>query len=131
MLFTLKQKRYALKIEQGDGPMNKDFKIHHEVWNEEELLEKMNERAFYILIKGDLNQKVKSLLKTTLSDEELMGSELGSAGTLSLLSEAIYQVLNKFSGKSKIERSLESKIRQYNFKFDNGNILLYLRQLDY
>lgn len=131
MLFTLKQKRYALKIERGDGPMNKDLKIHHEVWNEEELLEKMNERAFYILIKGDLNQKVKSLLKTTLSDEELMGSELGSAGTISLLSEAIYQVLNKFSGKSKIERSLESKIRQYNFKFDNGNILLYLRQLDY
>lgn len=106
-------------------------KIHHEVWNEEELLEKMNERKFYILVKGDLNEKVKDLLKTTLSDEELMGVELGSAGTVSLFAEIIYQILNTFSGKSKTDQTLESKIRQYNFKMESGNILLYLRQLDY
>lgn len=106
-------------------------KIHHEVWNEEELLEKMNEQKFYILIKGEFNDKVKKLLRTTLSDAELMGVELGSAGTVSLFAELIYQILNKLSGKSKMDRTLESKIRQYNFKMDNGNILLYLRQLDY
>lgn len=109
---------------------NKPMKPY-EVWNEEELLEKMNKREFYILIKGDLNAKVKDLLKTTLSDEELMGIELGSAGSVSLFAEIIYQILNTFSGKSKMDRTLESKIRQYNFKIKNGNILLYLRQLDY
>ena len=106
-------------------------KIYHEVWNAEELLEKMNERKFYILVKGELNEKVKDLLRTTLSDEELMGAELGSAGTISLFAEIIYQILNKLSGKSKIDRDLESKIRLYNFKIEEGNILLYLRQLDY
>lgn len=111
--------------------MEIDKKIHHEVWNEEELLNKMNERKFYILIKGDFNEKVKDLLRSTLSDEELMGVELGSAGTVSLFAEIIYQILNKLSGKSKIDRTLESKIRQYNFKMEQGNILLYLRQLDY
>lgn len=111
--------------------MNKNQVVHHEVWNEEELLRKMNERKFYILIKGEFNKKVKDLLKTTLSDEELMGAELGSAGTISLVSEIIYQILNKLSGKSRMDRILESKIRQYNFKMVNGNILLYLRQLDY
>lgn len=111
--------------------MNKDQKIHYEVWNAEELLEKMNERKFYILIKGELNEKVKDLLRTTLSDENLMGAELGSAGTISLFAEVIYQILSKLSGKSKIDRKLESKIRQYNFKIEQGNILLYLRQLDY
>lgn len=111
--------------------MNNSKNVHHEVWNEEELLEKMNERKFYILIQGKLNEKVKKLLQTTLSDADLMGAELGSAGTISLFAEVVYQILNKFSGKSKMDRTLESKIRQYNFKFENGNILLYLRQLDY
>lgn len=111
--------------------MNNDQNVHHEVWNEEELLEQMNKRKFYILIKGEFNEKVRDLLKTTLSDEQLMGAELGSAGTLSLFAEVIYQILNKLSGKSKMDRALESKIRQYNFKIEQGNILLYLRQLDY
>lgn len=111
--------------------MDDDKNTRYEVWNEEELLEKMNERKFYILIKGELNEKVKELLKTKLSDEDIMGVELGSAGTVSLLSEVIYHILNKLSGKSKMDRTLESKIRQYNFKIENGNVLLYLRQLDY
>lgn len=104
---------------------------YQKVSTEVELLEKMNNREFYILVTGDLNGKVKELIRTSLPDEELMGIELGSAGTVSLLSELIYKVITLVKGKSKMDRKLESKIRQYNFKMKNGQILLYLRQLDY
>lgn len=109
----------------------KDGKVIHEVRNEEELLEKMKNQEFYILVKDELNEKVKSLLRTKISDEGLMGAELGSAGTNSLLSEVIYKIVSFFKSDSKTERLLESKIRQYNFKMQEGEILLYLRQLDY
>lgn len=98
---------------------------------EEELLEKMNSREFYILITDELNEKVQKLLRTTLSDEELMGVELGSAGTLSLLAEIIYKIISTFNGKSKLDRQLENKIRQYKYKIVDKQILLYLRQVDY
>lgn len=109
---------------------NHEKKIY-EVNNEEELLNRMKKQEFYILIKGDLNERVKELLRTKISDEGLMGAELGSAGTNSLLSEVIYKLVTFFKSDSKTERLLESKIRQYNFKMKNGEILLYLRQLDY
>ena len=97
---------------------------YHEVNTEEELLEKMQDQEFYILIKDDLNEKVKKLLRTRLSDEELMGAELGSAGTNSLLSEIIYKVITMRQIKSETERKLLSKIRQYNFKMKDEEILL-------
>lgn len=112
-------------------PKAKDGKEIHEVRNEKELLEKMKKQEFYILVKDELNEKVKSLLRTKISDEGLMGAELGSAGTNSLLSEIIYKLVSYFKSDSKTERLLESKIRQYNFKMQEGEILLYLRQLDY
>ncbi len=93
---------------------------YQEVWNEEELLEKMNSQAFYILIKGDFNDKVKDLLRTTLSDEEIMKAELGFGGTIGLFAEIIYKILSTFNNKSKIERVLESKIRQYKLKMEIG-----------
>lgn len=112
--------------------MKKDPMAYHEVWNEDELLENLRNREFNILIKGEYNEKVKQLVKTRLSDTEMIGLELGSGGSVSLFSELIYIILNLFSEQSKIDKQLESKIRQYNFKLDpDKNILLYLRQLDY
>lgn len=123
------------KIVEGVNQMTKNRlkkdMTYQEVSTEEELLEKMISREFYILITGDLNEKVKELLQTSLSDKELMGTELGSAGTVSILSELIYKIITLLKGQSKMDRKLESKIRQYNFKMKNGQILLYLRQLDY
>lgn len=112
--------------------MKKDPMAYHEVWNEDELLENLRNREFNILIKGEYNEKVKQLVKTRLSDTEMIGLELGSGGSVSLFSELIYIILNLFSEQAKIDKKLESKIRQYNFKLDEDkNILLYLRQLDY
>ena len=110
----------------------KDSMAYHEVWNQEELLESLRKREFYILIKGEYNEQVKQLVKTRLSDTELIGIQLGSGGSISLFSELIYIILNLFSEQTKIEKQLESKIKQYNFKLDeNKDIFLYLRQLDY
>lgn len=112
--------------------MNKNNDAYYEAWNEEELLEGLQKREMHILIKGEYNNKVKKLVKTKLTDEELIGIELGSSGTSGLFSEVIYVILNLFNDQSKIDKKLESKIRQYNFKLDEDkNILLYLRQLDY
>lgn len=112
--------------------MKKDPMAYREVWNEDELLESLHNREFNILIKGKYNEKVKQLVKTRLSDTEMIGLELGSGGSVSLFAELIYVILNLFSEQSKIDKQLESKIRQYNFKLDDDkNILLYLRQLDY
>lgn len=112
--------------------MENNSDSYYEAWNEEELLEGLRKREMSILIKGEYNSKVKKLVKTKLTDDELIGIELGTSGTIGLFSEVIYLILNSFSGQSKIDKKLESKIRQYNFKLDDDkNILLYLRQLDY
>lgn len=104
---------------------------YSKVSSKEELLEKMNEREHYILVDENLKQEVIKLLNTTLSDEELMGAELGSAGSIGLFSEVLYQIFNFFSGKSKIDRRLESSIRQYRHKMKDREVLLYHKQLDY
>lgn len=60
-----------------------------------------------------------------------MGAELGSHGAIGIWSEIFYQIIQFFSGKSKIERELESSIRQYKYTYQNDQLLLYLKQLDY
>ncbi|HIZ71755.1 MAG TPA: hypothetical protein H9808_08355 [Candidatus Atopostipes pullistercoris] len=111
--------------------MIKQHNDYYEVSNKNELLEAMKKKAMYILIKDDMDQEVKSLLKTNLTEEDSMGAELGTHGSIGLLSEIPYQIIQYFSGKPKIDRKLESAIRMYKYKMENGNILLYLKQLDY
>ncbi|QUG42999.1 hypothetical protein KD050_07100 [Psychrobacillus sp. INOP01] len=58
--------------------------------------------------------------------------ELGSAGTVTILAEAIFQLANLFSNKDAEQKKIESQIRKYKIKKINENeLLLYLRQLDY
>lgn len=112
--------------------MENSIKSYYEVWNEKELLEGLRNRESYILVKGEYKDNVKKLINTKLSDNELMGAELGSAGSLSILSELVHLLINSFSDQSKIEKQLENKIREYNFTLDdNKDILLYLRQFDF
>ena len=106
--------------------------VYFEVLNEKDLLEAFQRKEDYILIKGEYNQEVKRLVDTKLSDEELLGLELGSSGLIYIFSELVYKLLNAFSDEPKTKRTLEYAIRQYNAKFDEKKrIILYLRQLDY
>lgn len=112
--------------------MGNNIKSYYEVWNEKELLEGLRKKESHILVNGDYKDKVKKLINTKLSDDELMGAELGSAGSLTILSELVHLLINSFSDQSKTEKQLENKIREYNFKLDdNKDILLYLRQFDF
>lgn len=112
--------------------MENSIKSYYEAWNEKELLEGLSKKESYILVKGEYKDKVKKLINTKLSDDELMGAELGSAGSLTILSELVHLLINSFSDQSKTEKQLENKIREYNFKLDdNKDILLYLRQFDF
>lgn len=109
-----------------------------EVLNVEDLLLAFENKEPYILIRGEYINDIKSLVKSQLSENELLGLELGSAGTANILAEGFYQLANIFGNKKdeqkKIEK-IESKLRLYKIKKNDENneneLLLYLRQLDY
>lgn len=103
-----------------------------DVHNETELLAGLKRKEETLVVKGELREAVRALLKTKLTDEELMGFELGSAGTGGILSELIYWLIGLFGKQPKLQKDMESAIRNYNAKMDEDkNIVLYLRQLDY
>lgn len=106
--------------------------MYFEVWNEEDLLEGFQRKEEYMLIQGEYNHEVKKLVETKLSDDELLGVELGSSGLVYVFSELVYKLLNMFSGEPMAKKKLENAIRQYNVKLDEEKrIILYLRQFDY
>lgn len=78
------------------------------------------------------------MAETQLSETETLGIELGSEGTANILAEGFIQLAKLFKNKKyehdeqkKIEQ-IESKMRLYKMiKNSKGELLLYLRQLDY
>lgn len=105
---------------------------YFEVYNADDLLLAFDNKESYIVIKGDYKKELEGLAKSQLSETETLGLELGSAGTISILAEAIYQLANLFSDKDNEQKKIESQIRRYKFKKINENeFLLYLRQIDY
>lgn len=105
---------------------------YFEVWNEDDLLEAFKRKEDYILIQGEYNNEVKKLENSKLTDEELLGLELGSLGIVHFFSESIYKLINVFSDEPKTKQKLEAAIRQYNVKLDEEKrIVLYLRQFVY
>lgn len=58
--------------------------------------------------------------------------KLGSAGTVTILAEVIYQIANLFSNKDADQKKSESQIHKYKIKrISDTELLLYLRQLNY
>lgn len=105
---------------------------YFQVFNAEDLLLAFENKESYIVIKGEYKKEMEELAKSQLSETETLGLELGSAGMVTILAEAIYQLANLFSNKDVETKKIESQIRKYKFKKLNKNeILLYLRQLDY
>lgn len=123
--------------EEFDGmdvaEIGKSEEYPYVVNGEEDLLTAFKNKEMFIVINGEYEREVKDLLKTKLSDTELMGFELGAQGAGIISAEVIYQIINLFSKKETKERKkLESKIRGYNMKRNaDGEMLLYWRQLDY
>jgi hypothetical protein len=103
-----------------------------EAYNPEDLLLAFDNKESHIIIKGDYKNELEELAKSQLSDTERLGLELGSAGMVTVLAEAFYQLGNLFSKKPDEQKKIESQIRKYKIKEITENELhLYLRQLDY
>jgi len=105
---------------------------YFEAYNAEDLLFAFKNKESHILIKGDFKKEVDKLAKSLLTDNETLGLELGSAGTIGILAEVFYQLGNLFSSKDIDHKKIESQIRKYKYtKLNENEVLLYLRQLDY
>ena len=128
----------AKTVEKSDGTVleelvkleqdNADF----EVFNAEHLLLAFKNKETHILIKGEYKKEIDKLAVAQLSETETLGMELGSAGTITILAEAIYQIVNLFSSKDADHKKIESQIRKYKItRINENDLLLYLCQLDY
>jgi len=103
-----------------------------EVYNADGLLQALKRKETFIAIKGDYKSEVRNLIRTKFSDKELMGFELGSAGTIGIMAELFYQIANFFSNEPEEKKQIESRLRRYNMRIsDDNEMILYLRDLDY
>ncbi|GIN62631.1 hypothetical protein J27TS8_26240 [Robertmurraya siralis] len=100
--------------------------------NAEELLRGLTNKESYILITKDYVKEFEDNTELPLSENEQLGFNLGFRGNAGILSEIFYQLINKFSDGSKQQKQIDSRIRKYTVKkLADGELLLYLRQLDY
>ncbi|EOR23411.1 helix-turn-helix domain-containing protein [Cytobacillus oceanisediminis] len=105
---------------------------YFEVFNTEDLLLAFANKESHILIKEEYKKEIEELAKTQLSETETLGLELGSAGTIYILSEIFYQLVLKLSNKNKDQKKLENDLRKYKIKKHNEKeYLLYFKHLDY
>ena len=106
----------------------------YEAFTKSELLTGLSEKWDYIIIKGDLVQQINTMMKGQLSETEMMGFEIGSGGTATIVASAIDAIRELFSNekKEKIDKDIEKKLKIYKVKQKSSDsILLGLKQLDY
>ena len=106
-----------------------------EVFNPNELMIALKGKEDTIIISGAYCEKIYTIMRGHLSENEMLGFELGSRGTITVLAYAIEAVRDLFtndSNESKIEKDIEKKLRLYKIKEIGINkLVLTLRQLDY
>ena len=103
-----------------------------EALNPPELLIGLTQKYDTIIIKGAYYNEIYKLMKCQLSDNELMGFELGSAGLATILAYAITSARDLFSNTDKIDINIEKKIKYYKLKeISDNKLILSLKQLDY
>lgn len=100
-----------------------------------ELLNYLKAKEDYIVIKGDYSKEVYELIKTHLSETEMMGFELGSGGTLTILADIINtfrDFIKNDPDVDKTTKAIEKKLRLYKVQaVSHEEIVLKLKQLDY
>lgn len=106
-----------------------------EASNANELLIHLKSKKDYIVIKGDYYKEVYNLIRSNLSESEMMGFELGSGGTITILADLINtfrDFIKHDLDVDKTTKSIEKKLRLYKIASVNNNeIVLKLKQLDY
>jgi hypothetical protein len=100
--------------------------------NAEELLLALKKNEPYIIIRGDYKKEFEENTQLPLTENEIMGFELGFRGWGGILAEVFFQMINLFGKGSKQQKKIDSRIRKYIVKKRNEEeILLYLRRFDY
>lgn len=103
-----------------------------EAFTPQDLLIGLTEKYDTILISGAYYNEIYKLMKNNLTDNELMGFELGSSGIITIFSYAINSVRSLFSSSDKLDIDIEKKLKSYKIKeISNDSLILSLRQLDY
>lgn len=100
--------------------------------NSEDLLSALKRKQNYIIVQENYRDEFEKNTELPLTETEEMGFQLGSRGTAGLVGSMFFHMINFFSKGSKVQKKIDSRIRKYHLKKWNENeILLYLRQLDY
>lgn len=106
-----------------------------EASNASDLLTHLKSKEDYIVIKGDYYKEVYNLIKSNLSESEILGFELGSGGTITILADLINTFRDFIKHESDIDKTtklIEKKLRLYKIaSITDGEIVLKLKQLDY
>lgn len=100
--------------------------------NAEELLVGLKNKESHIIIQEGLKKEFLKNTELPLTENEEMGSHLGSGGGTAIGGGLLFSLINLLSKDSKQQKQIDSKMRSYKVKKWNKNgLLLYLRQLDY
>ena len=103
-----------------------------EAYNPSELLLGLNEQWDYIVIKGAYGKEIYNIMKGQLYETETLGFELGSGGSITILTSAIEAVRSLFSNCDKANREIEKQLRLYKLSSMSDDVVfLTLKQLDY
>ena len=128
----------AKTVEKSEGTVLEELvqlekeNAYFEAFNVDDLLLAFKNKETHIVIKGEYKKEIEKFAEAQLSETENLGLELGSAGTVTILAEAVFQLANLFSSKDADQKKIENQIRKYKIKRINEHeLLLYLRQLDY
>lgn len=96
------------------------------------LLSALQDKSTYIVVTDDFRKEFEENVQMPLTETSEMGAQIGSAGGASLGGGLIFKIINTFSKGTDQQKEIDSRMRSYAAKeTDNGEPLLYLRQLDY
>lgn len=103
-----------------------------EAFNPSELLTGLNAKYDTIIVSGIYCNEIYKLMREQLSEKELMGMELGSAGLLTIFVYAIDAVRDHFSNDHNNDKDIEKKLKLYKIKeISSEKLILSLKQLEY
>ena len=102
------------------------------VSNDQEFIDAINDYATYIFIDPLYKEKRKKLVQSVLTEQDLLGFELGSRGGIHIMDSLFYWIMGHFGTDSKEYKVLENKLRRYRMKAnDSEGALIYEQEETY
>lgn len=97
---------------------------------EEMLMCLQNKREF--IVEGPLARDLIQINKRNFSEDEIMGFQLGSAGTGEIVRSFLMAIFDYFDATPQDQKFIEKQMRMYNIeKFGDEKIMVKLRSRDY